>query len=171
MALAALLLVGCAVLAMGSHPRPTINANTESSQASPASPGTTKDQPQLKGSPALPLEQLGKPDQPGSTGSGSMTSPSPPQDLKAHRQPGAINCDDYARQEVDAYNHDVAGSKLNLDDALTFPSVGSVIRGQYISDYNNKILQLFTKYKSETESAGCVFPPAKPEPLPLTYPF
>lgn len=69
---------------------------------------------------------------------------------------------------VTSYNHDVQKQKDQLDNILSF-KVGSLISGQYVTDYNNKVTSLFNEYLNEANDNHCAWPVKSPALLPSSY--
>lgn len=70
--------------------------------------------------------------------------------------------------EVSSYNHDVQKQKDLLDNILSF-KVGSIISGQYVSDYNTKVTSIFNEYLNEANESHCTWPLKTPALLPSSY--
>lgn len=84
-------------------------------------------------------------------------------------QSEATDCDDKMAAAVNDYNTQTKQDKADLDNSIKFPPVGlNIIRG-YVTDYNNKVTDLFNQFASQAASEHCVFPIKAPAVLPNDY--
>lgn len=68
------------------------------------------------------------------------------------------------------FQEEVSKERLNLDAALGYPAVGSMISDQYVIDYNQSVSKLHDKYRAELEAGRCTVPVKLAPLLPATYP-
>lgn len=81
------------------------------------------------------------------------------------------DCTDKMAAAVQQYTAETKRQKTNLDDSISFPPVGSNVIAGYVTNYNNKVTDLFNTYAAEATSENCVWPIKAPATLPSTYPY
>lgn len=82
------------------------------------------------------------------------------------------NCASLTGPLLKTFEEQVATKKAKLDESIAWPlggSVGSSLIGNYITDYNQQITDIFKKTQASATKLGCTLPIISPPVLPLDY--